>query len=313
MVPADYVELRALRTRDSSQRHDAEQLLRTLDRPPWLFTKILARIFDQPAIGFWLLYGVPLILFSIICGLGVQERLMRKLRRPSDDLVATLALFSLCAGIIFVLVLIPRLFGIYANRRAVDRSRLLAGLAARAPEHKGGRAQCRVCGAPLEVAKGALIARCLYCETDSVLVVATPLLTKTRRTVDEIGRALSDAAAFDRKARHDLLLSVARELQRYGVRACFLLIPILVFAWDDHRVQGTSAVPGWGIAGLVFVTFYLIWMLTLGSIPKVETEDVNDVPKWVGIAVPISVWILWAYFGQALIALLSSTRLPPTP
>jgi hypothetical protein len=74
-VPDAHRELRSLQREDQGARHRAQALLSTLDSPPWLVTRVLAAVFDQPALAFWIYFGVPVGLLSIVAGLAVDARL----------------------------------------------------------------------------------------------------------------------------------------------------------------------------------------------------------------------------------------------
>jgi hypothetical protein len=306
-IPPEYVELRALRTRDASQRRAAEKLLKKLDRPAWLFTKIVARVFDQPMFLFWMFYAAPLMFVGIIGSLILAKHWAWHLGLRSADELPSWEVYLCASMIFFVFALLPRVIGVYAGRRAAGRARLLAGLLARPPSTSGGPALCRNCGAPLEVAKDALVAHCLYCETDNVIEVRTPLRDATRHAVAEAGHALHDAVALDHQNRRGLRRTLLSELKRYGVRAFCFIAPICVWGWDYDRSQKTGQTPGWGLLALCFITIYLISMMlvSLGRKNGERAPDAfsgNDVPEWVGWAGPVALWTI-LYVGARLFQL----------
>jgi len=306
-IPAVYLELRALRTRDLAQRRAADALLKKLDRPAWLLTKILARVFDQPMIAFWILYAAPIIFLSFIAALTATKYWARHLGFRSGADVPSWEVYLLASAFVFVLVSVPRVVGIYADRRAAGRIRLLAGLQARAPSTPGGPALCRICGAPLEVARNALVAHCLYCETDNAIEVRTPLRDATRHAVSEVGHALRDAVSLDRKERRALLRTLLSELKRYSLRALGFAVPVCIWGWDYDRYEKTGETPGWGLFSLIFLTFYLIiMMLNSGGRKKPawapDRLSGNDVPEWVGWAGPLLFWAV-VYTGLRLFSL----------
>ena len=297
-IPPEYVELRALRTRDAAQRRAAEKLLKKLDRPAWLFTKIVARVFDLPMFLFWIFYAGPLIFASIIGSFILGKHWAHHLGLRSADDLPWWEIYLCAAMIFFVFALLPRVIGVYANRRATGRAQLACGSARSRAVHAGrSPALCRNCGAPLEVAKDALVAHCLYCETDNVIEVRMPLRVATRHAVAEVGHALDDAVSLERKNRRALRRTLLSELRRYAVRAVCFVVPICVWGWDYDRSEKTGQTPGWGLFSLVFVTIYLISLfLVSGGRKKTERApdafSGNDVPEWVGLAGPVALWII---------------------
>jgi hypothetical protein len=267
----------------------------------------MARVFDQPMFLFWILYAAPIILLSIIAALMAAKRWARHLGLRSEDDVPSWEVYLFASALVFACVFLPRVVGIYANRRASGRIRLLAGLQARAPSTPGGPARCRICGAPLELARDALVAHCLYCETDNVIEVRTPLRDATRHAVAEVGHALGDAVFLDRRERRALQSTLLSELKRYGLRALGFIMPICVWGWDYDRYEKTGETPGWGLLSIVFVAFYLmaLFWVSGGSKEKAPAPDRlsgNDVPEWVGWGGPLILWAI-VYTGLRLFSL----------
>src|ERR1700733_9974767 len=58
-LPEAHRELRSLEHQDEATRRRAQAVLSTLDSPPWLVTRVLAAVFDQPMLAFWIFFGVP--------------------------------------------------------------------------------------------------------------------------------------------------------------------------------------------------------------------------------------------------------------
>ena len=316
-VPPAYAELRALRALDMAQRQVSESVLAHLDRPPWLLTRILARIFDQPMMSFWLFFGVPVGLIGILEGLDLSTWIAKQMHFPAGQELPFWITELLVTAIIFVLVFVPRLFGIYAHRRAFDRARLLAGLQA-VPRSQGGLVSCRTCGAPLELAANALVVRCLYCETDNVLSIRTPLLEKTRAIVSEVGHAMQDAAAFDAREHAALRHILFSELRRYAWRTLGLLAPWMLAMWDFERAEKAHETPGWGVAALFVLVFYLIYLMFtsmtsgLDEAAVRDRREANDLPQWIAWFGPLSLWAI-VYLAMRMAALLSSSHPLPKP
>ena len=84
---------------------------------------------------------------------------------------------------------------------------------------KGGAEGCRSCGAPLEVAEGAIAARCIYCGTESLVNVSTRVAARESGKAKELHGSVQEAiAAFE----------AARAQDRAGMWAMLLLGPLLL-------------------------------------------------------------------------------------
>jgi DNA-directed RNA polymerase subunit RPC12/RpoP len=292
-LPEAHRQLQALAREDDATRQRAQRLFASIDSPPWLVTRVIAAVFDQPAMVFWLFFGVPVGLASIFVGLAVGDR-----AHPSP-LVTTAAMF----GALFVFTFVPRSFGIYANRRTGARRVLLAGLQARPPKSEGGPAQCRDCGAPLDVLEGALVARCLYCGADSAVRVRTPFLQRTRRVVRAAAHTIDEAAALDQRERAETRGDFFRELRRYATTTAVFGALWAIYMWDDARAQARDddSAPALGITAIVVGTLLLIGLFIragLGKTRDIEEErarrEGNALPSWVRFVGPPGFWVvLW--------------------
>lgn len=254
---------------------------------------MLAAVFDQPALAFWIYFGVPVGLASIFAGLAVDAHL-----HPPP--AATVGVIFV---VLFAFAFLPRCMGIYANRRAGARRLLLAGLAAQPPRTPGGPARCRACGAPLEIPAGAAVARCLYCGVESAVRIRTPFLARVRKATRAAVRTLDEAAALDHRDRAATRHELARELRRYGLTTATFGGLFAVWAWDYQRVtdRGDGSAPALGILALVIGTVLLIAMLlrSTGTDPR-DAEDARErrggtgLPAWVRVLGPIGFWVvLW--------------------
>jgi DNA-directed RNA polymerase subunit RPC12/RpoP len=289
-----YRELRRLQGEHEASRQRAQELFSTLDSPPWLLTRVLAAVFDQPMLVFWIFFGVPVGLASIFAGLAVDARF-----HPSP-LVTNGVIFAA----LFAFAFLPRSIGIYANRRAGGRRLLLAGLAAKPPRLPGGPAGCRDCGAPLEVPPGATVARCVYCGADSAVQVRTPFLARTRKAAQYAARTIDEAVALDRRERAETRRTFTRELGRYVLLTSTFGALFGVWMWDDARVTALAddSAPAYGISALIIGTLLLIVVMlrSVGSDKRATEEDKlrrddNGLPGWVRVVGPIGFWVvLWA-------------------
>ena len=291
-IPAAYVEMRDARAMDAAYRPRAEKILRSLDRPPSIVTKVLARVLDQPMFLFWLFFGVPVGLIAIIEGMSIAERIGRHYGARSEDVPYWFSVMIIFACLL-VMVFVPRALGIYANRRATDRTRLLRALAAKPPEVEGGPSRCRSCGAPLDLAD-AIVARCVYCGCESALRIETKIAAKAAGVARELGASMEDAARTNAEQRWSTLEMMAKELARYLFHTA-VFAGLFIMGSNEKTEDGT---PGTlGIIGIVGSAFYLIGLFIV-SLVKKATDDAddrrsgNDVPAWVGIAGPIGLWLV---------------------
>jgi DNA-directed RNA polymerase subunit RPC12/RpoP len=292
-LPEAHRELRRIQHDDEAARRRAQALFFTLDSPPWLSTRILAAVFDQPMFAFWIFFGVPVGLASIVAGLAVDTRL-----HPPPA-----ATVGVIFGFLFTFAFLPRSIGVYANRRAGGRSLLLSGLAARPPKLPGGPAGCRECGAPLEVAPGALVARCVYCGADSAVEIRTPFLARARRAARGAVHTIDQAAALDRRERAATRGTLARELGRYLLATSIFGGLFAIWTWDYARVtaRGDDSAPALGLVALIVGTILLIVMMfrSIGSDKRGAEEarlrrDDNGLPGWVAVVGPLGLWVvLW--------------------
>lgn len=84
---------------------------------------------------------------------------------------------------------------------------------------KAGVAGCRSCGAPLDVAEGAIAARCIYCGTESLVNVGTRVAAKARGKAQKLAGSVQEAMAQLTKARED---------DRQAMWAMLVLGPLLL-------------------------------------------------------------------------------------
>ncbi|HSY25797.1 MAG TPA: LSD1-type zinc finger protein [Polyangiaceae bacterium] len=292
-LPEAHRALRSLQREQEAAERRAKALFSRLDSPPWLSTRILAAVFDQPLFVFWTFFGVPVGLVSIFAGLAFDARV-----HPPPA-----ATVGVVFAMVFALAFLPRSVGIYANRRAGARAVLVAGLAARPPRLPGGPAHCRACGAPLDVPAGAVVVRCAHCGVESAAHIRTPFLARTRRAVGAAVHTIEQAAAIDRSERAATRRTLARELRRYLLATSVFGGLFAIWAWDYDRARtrDDGSALGLGIVALVVATFLLIAMFFRSGGPgdhgaedgRQRRTD-NGLPGWVRAVGPFGFWaVLW--------------------
>lgn len=123
------------------------------------------------------------------------------------------------------------LLGSLGRRRALGRKHLQRSLAARPPEHPGGPALCRSCGAPLIVPPGALHARCTYCRTDSLVVVGPDDYRTATNDELRLRRAIFESEQDERADHRRVFWSIA-------IRVLLLSLTVPCFLIDAIREDG---------------------------------------------------------------------------
>lgn len=286
-VPEAYRELVRARHADTSVRERAELVVRRLDRPPSMVTKVLARVFDQNMFVFLLVFGTPVLIGSIKLALRVESWIRAHHHYASSEDVPFGYLLLIVVAALFVWAFVPRALGVYANRRVADRTKLLAALAARPPKVPGAASSCRVCGAPLTVEKDAIVAVCAYCNAQNAVRLETKIALDTRASSAAVGREIDDALTQDAKDRTATRRLLLRELGRYTLRAVLLGGGFYLGSQETPDHQSTTV----GIVALVVTTLMLIFfVLTSGMHHDEDAEDRragNDAPDWVGWVGPI--------------------------
>ena len=287
-VPDAHRELVRARHDDGALRADAERVLRKLDRPPSLAVKVFARVLDQPMLVFMVLYGVPAGLYAIMFGMRANTWLAPRLHVASPDDVPVWITVLVISCVLFVIAFVPRVVGVYANRRATGRARLLASLQARPPEIAGGPSTCRLCGAPLAVATDAIVATCSYCHAENAIVVATPLVAAMKRAVGRLGKTIAEVAARDRAERRATRRSLVAELGRYALRTALLGTGFAIATRETSEHRPTVAADI-AIVATPILLIYFIYRSTKqrATDDGAARREANDVPGWVGIVGPL--------------------------
>lgn len=266
-VPEDVAALRAATASATEARAKARALADELTRPPGLFTRLWMTASTVTALGVLLTLAVWVIVGVIICvgflwnqgvklevlvvafvaGLLlsvplVHNEILHDLARPLKvDYADTLsgAGSSALLGLWFFVVLaMPLILGAYAEGFESVRATLRKVLGAKPPRTEGGPAECRVCGAALELTEGTLHARCIYCATDNLVNVPQELLELAEKDATsqhaDVAGAHAEAA---RKRSEGIQLAIGRTWKwGVGLVLLFLVLGRIVAATlDDGR------------------------------------------------------------------------------
>ena len=292
-VPETYHELQHARQDDAMLRPQAEATLRKLAQPPSMVIKVLARCLDLPMLAFIFLFGIPVTLFAVLEADRADRWLAPHLHLASADDVPFAYMIAIICFLMLVIAFVPRAFGVYANRRATARGKLVAALMARPPETPGGPSTCRACGAPLAVAPNAIVAICSYCGVESAIVVDAGVAASTDAVVRNLGKTIVDAAKIDRAERRATLHMLVRELGRYTFRTVLLGIGFTLGAQETPDKHSTPLAIVAIVATVLLLIFFILRSAG-GSDDAKERREGNDVPDWVGIVGPlVMAWLMF--------------------
>jgi predicted RNA-binding Zn-ribbon protein involved in translation (DUF1610 family) len=294
VVPEAHRQLRALREKNASLRADAEHAFAQLDRPPNLVIGILARTFDLSMFAFLLVYGTPVGLVSIFAGLAASNRIAQREHLSEND-APFWVVIVVAAAALLVMVFIPRVMGVYANRRATGRATLVTALAAHLPKMPGGPSTCRSCGAALEFGADATVVRCVYCGTENAVRIRTQLLEQTEKKVRSLSRSIQNAVTSDAVERSRTRTLLLRELGRYVLRTTILagLFGVEAYTLDQANQNGSSPTIGiLAAVALVVVVIFFIFRSATAQDDADERRAGNPAPAWISVVGPIVFWVL---------------------
>ncbi|MEZ4219888.1 MAG: hypothetical protein R3B13_03095 [Polyangiaceae bacterium] len=183
-----------------------------------VLTAILGLMLQTP-LGFLLLpsaaylLGYPVAAVLRVSGLIAPEQF----EKDSTTYIVLLA----TAGVMIVLAAIPAVLLRRERELAPVRGAIHASLAATPPQHAGGPARCRQCGAGLDVPPGALGVPCVYCRADNLVALPEPWVAHLRRSEFTQFRSIASALEAFREAN-------TRARERYWLIAVGLILSLPV-------------------------------------------------------------------------------------
>jgi LSD1 subclass zinc finger protein len=251
-VPAPYRMLRdAVRLGDDA-RARAEAIAFELARPPsffmrfWITAGRVAAVLAVVLVVVWLLVSLVLcighfveagpigalimLIIGIVLGIPLfWDQTLHGLAGPLGTDYADVWGGGLAYGLlglsIFVVTVVPLVLAAYAESFEAVRTALRTALAAKPAATPGGPAECRTCGAPLDVPADALSVRCMYCTADNLVHLDATRLATVEQEMKVVCTDLESAIAEERTtAGRGRKLAIAR-LGRWLtlVPACILL------------------------------------------------------------------------------------------
>lgn len=242
-VPAEHRALRQAADDDAAARGEAQRLYEELGRVPTRLQRVMGVLFHPLAL--LLLLGSAMLIAFMLGGMALVWSLSPLFRANLWDVLPDAAKVPL--------VMVPTagafaggvVLGVYGRRRVLSRGALQAALAAAPPAHPGGEARCRVCGAPLEVAPGALGARCLYCRADNLVALPPEWVAAMRRGTSAVAAQIEAAAEALRSQQRELRRSLA--IQLTAVLGVLGLIVGAAWFASSRRIQ-SHASQDWNLA-----------------------------------------------------------------
>jgi DNA-directed RNA polymerase subunit RPC12/RpoP len=263
-IPEAIVELRAAARREKSTRESAKVLADELAAPPNLFMRVwmtasaITSVLVAITLVVWLIVGLIMCIgmiwkegiaaavIAIIVGLIlavplVYNEILHDLARPLGvdyaDTLSNATSYALLGLSFFVLLAVPTILGQYAEGFEAVRTTLRKVLSAKAPSIEGGPAECRECGAALEVTEGSLHARCIYCSTDNLVDVPTELVTLAGKDADTKARDFEAAKKETAKARIDGKRAAMKKTAKAFAWLVpgFMLLGFIVAALNEER------------------------------------------------------------------------------
>ena len=247
-VPPELVKLRDADEHQRTARAEAAELLTELAQPLPTVVRafdVLGTIAMRTAIGIAALgfiVGIVVsfanggadspvlaLVFAVFIGLlavpQAWEYLLHRLATSMHvDLVDRLGGFwasSLLGVVIAIVFVLPIVFGARARTLRELHDRLQRQFAGRPPLRPGGPARCRHCDAPLEVAAGALGARCLYCNTDNLIEVTASAAASAGTAAET-----SEEEVFSARVKRGSLLEAAMGGLKLAGLLALVLLPV---------------------------------------------------------------------------------------
>ena len=133
------------------------------------------------------------------------------------------------AALLYTLGVVPLALAVHTQGNLSAITALQGRLAARESPYKGGGLCCRNCGAALDLARDALVSRCLYCGTDNLLTVPAAEAGAEKDAAKDLDAKVQDAVdqhareRADDRARTLVLLLCGLLLVPYVCAAGYLL------------------------------------------------------------------------------------------
>ena len=262
-IPAEHRALRDAAGFDARARAEAEQALHSFDRPPGLLMRIVAAITGLPFVAVFVVFGAPLFFLDLGLAVVLARWISRGLGWQSGgiDEMSPMLVTACMGAVLYGMTIVPAYLAAYGGRRVTARALLVAALAAKPPARPGGPASCRACGAPLEVAAEAVVARCLYCGAENALQAAPVQLKAARASGVKVVKTMQEAAQRDRHERQQTRALIVRRLRRVTVKTAIGFGLWALAMYDFSVPRSEHEAPGLGIAALVGLTFFLIYLV----------------------------------------------------
>jgi hypothetical protein len=151
-------------------------------------------------------------------------------------------------------------------------ARVGAAFAAAPPAVEGAPPSCRQCGAPLSVRPDDVLVRCVYCDTESIVILDSAALSAFKSRIGSARSSLAQAmAAIAKRAR-------LIRIQTWGRTAVVLGFLILPLIWSfkgsgfqSNRWSLLIAVDAWVLCICLF------WNAREAFMPPVTIEELDSI------------------------------------
>ena len=158
-------------------------------------------------------------------------------------------------------------------------ARIGVAFAAAPPAAEGAPPGCRQCGAPLSVRPDDLLVRCVYCETESIVILDSAALSDFKSRIGSARTSLAQAmAAMAKRVKLIRIQTWGRTAVVFG----FLILP-LIWSFNASGIQSNRwslliAVDAW------MLCICLFWNAREAFLPPVTIEELDAIVYGTGVS-----------------------------
>lgn len=248
------------------QYRDELRLTRELDDATQNAAREWARL-NQKSVPRWLFVCAaltPFILMSSGLGVVLVAGLMRTVSRSTLPLASSIGIWIPLIPLTAMAALVGIKMILVSGAAYVG-----AAFAAAPPAAPGAPPNCRLCGAPLTINEGDLLARCIYCKADSILYLDESSMRVLQGRVGLARLSLAQAmAALAAKARIISLQIRGRALIVFGL----LILPLI---WSFSTQLQASY---WSLLitlDIWVLAMCLLWYVREAFLPPATIEELE--------------------------------------
>lgn len=222
---------------------------------------------DQIKVPRWWFAGTAIIPFLLLAGGLAILLTLGMLKRVSSSNLAWLAAIFVWLPLAPAALLASRVG--MRNLLVTGAARIGVAFAAMPSASEAGELNCRQCGAPLTVAAGDILVRCLYCEAESIVRLDAAQMQLLKKNVGTAKMSL--AQAMTALSKHAELAAIETRGRVYVI-AGLLVLPVVWSFASAVQISYWSFL----IALDVFVlSLCVFWMLREAFLPPVTVEELD--------------------------------------